>query len=123
MMKTLCSGAAALAMMTGVALAQGVSSDTTTSTQSTTTTTVIPAAPATSTYNSSKWQKSTDSNGVQTDKSQSYSSGANGSKATSTIRTTEPDGSQTSTQRDERTISPSGDTTTNKSTTTTTITH
>jgi len=118
MFKTVCAGAVALAMMTGVALAQGMSSDTTTSTSSTGTM----VAPAVGSYTSTKSQKSIDANGVQTDKSQTYTSGANGSKASTTTRTTEPDGSQTSTQRDERSVSPAGDTTTNR-TTTTTVTH
>ena len=66
------AGAAAFAMMTGVACAQGMSSDTSTSTQSTTTST----APAVGSYNSNSYQKSTDSSGNVTDKSSSYHSGA-----------------------------------------------
>jgi hypothetical protein len=119
MMKTLSVSAAALAMMTGVAFAQGMSSDTTTSSQTSQTTTTV--APGVGTYSSSKSQKSIDSNGVETDKSQSYTSGAGGSKASTTTRTIEPDGSQTRVQHDERTVSPAGDTTTNRSTTTTVV--
>jgi len=116
MMKSLLAGAAASAMMTGVALAQNMSSDTTISTQ-TTTTQVIPAPES---FSSSRSQKSIDSYGTETETSQTYSNGANGSRATSDTQTIAPDGSQTSTLHDERSVSPGGDTTTRHTTTTTT---
>jgi hypothetical protein len=105
-------------MMTGVALAQGMSSESSSSTQSTTTTVVPPVG----SYNSTETRRSTDSNGVETDKSSSYNSGPNGSKATSSSRTSSPDGSVQSMSHEKQTESPDGVSTTSKKTTTTTTT-
>jgi hypothetical protein len=114
MMKYWFAGVATFALMTGAALAQSSSSDTTTSTQSTT-------VPAVGSYSSTKSQKTIDSNGTETDKSRSYTSGADGTKASSSSLTTTPDGSKLSTSHEERTAGPPTDiTTTNRSTTTTT---
>jgi len=110
-------GVAAFAMMTGAvpaALAQSSSSSTTTS--STTT-----PAPTPGSYNWSKSQ-TIDSNGVQTDKSQSYTTGNDGTKASSTTQTMAPDGSQLTSHHEETTTTPLGGTTTDRSTTTTTTT-
>jgi hypothetical protein len=117
MMKYWLVGVSAFTMMTGVALAQGTLSDTTSSTQSTTTT----IAPQVGAYSATKSQKTIDSNGTETDRNQSYSSSAGGSRASSSSRTTGPNGSQTNMQRDERTVSPYGDSTTTNSTSTTTV--
>jgi len=108
-------GPAAFALMTGVALAQ-ITWGTTTSTQSTTTT-----APVTGGYSESNTQSSIDSNGTQTDKNQTYKSGPNGTNATAITQTTSQDGSQKSTTREDQNISPTGATTTDKTTTTTKI--
>jgi Flp pilus assembly protein TadD len=111
-------GVAAFAMMTSAAVAQSTSSDTTTSTQSTTSTVAQPLG----SYSQTKTQKTIDSSGVQTDKSQTYTSGINGTTAGSSTQTTAPDGSQLSTSHEERTASPRGDLTTTNHTTTTTKT-
>lgn len=71
MTKTWLAAAAALAMMTGGALAQTTTSSTT-STQSTTAAPV----PVTGIVSASRSQQTTDSNGVETDKTQTYSNGA-----------------------------------------------
>jgi hypothetical protein len=107
-------GVAAFAMMTGAAFAQSASSDTTTSTQSTT------VSPLVGSYSSTKSQKTIDASGAETDKSQTYTSGVNGTTAGSSTQTTAPDGSQLSTSHEERTASPRGDLTTTNHTTTTT---
>jgi hypothetical protein len=70
MIRTWLATAAVLAMMTGVALAQS-SSSSTTSTQSTTAAPV----PLYGGSSSSSTQQTTDSNGVQTDKTQTYTNG------------------------------------------------
>jgi len=111
MIKYFFVSAAALVMMTGLASAQTTSSETTTST-------VSPAAEGS--FRTTKSQMSIDGYGTQTDKSQTYTSGATGTNASSTTRVTAPDGSQSSTQRDEKSVSPSGDTTIMHSTTTST---
>lgn len=70
MIRSYLAAATALAMMTGVAVAQ-TSSSSTTSTQSTT---AIPA-PVYGGSSSRETQQTTDSNGVVVDKTQTYSSG------------------------------------------------
>jgi hypothetical protein len=70
MIRTWLTAGMALAMMTGVAVAQ-TSSTTTTSTQ---TTAPVPA-PVYGSSSSSSSQQTIDSNGVQTDKTQTYSNG------------------------------------------------
>jgi hypothetical protein len=71
------------AMMMGGALAQSATSDTTSSTTSQT-------VPAMGSYNSTKSQKTVDSNGVETDKNQTYKSNGNGTEASSSTQTTAP---------------------------------
>jgi hypothetical protein len=110
MTKTLLAGIAAFAMMTGAALAQDSSS------YSSQTTTSTPA-PVTGSYHSSETQKTMDSNGVQTDKTKSYSAGDNGTAASSSSQTTAPDGSQLNTYHEERAAAPTGDSSTTTSTT------
>jgi hypothetical protein len=120
MAKLLLTSVAVFAMVTSAAFAQSTSSDTTTSTQSTTTTIVPPPAPVLESYSTNKTQKTIESNGTETDKSQSYTNGVNGNSASSTTRTTAPDGSTLRSTHDERNASPRGDTTTTHTTTTTT---
>src|SRR5579862_9897791 len=117
MTKHLLAGAAAFAMMTGVAFAQSMSSDTSTSIQSTTTTTTAPAAGS---YNSYETHRSTDTNGDTSATSKTYQSGPAGSKATSDSQMTGPDGSQRASHEIE-TKSMDGGSTMSKQTSTTTI--
>jgi hypothetical protein len=116
MTKFLLAGASAFALMTGAAFAQGMSTDTSTSTQSTTSTT----APVMGTYNATKSQKAIDSDGTESQKSQTYSAGMGGTKATSNSSTTSADGSQQNSSQQERTSSPMGGTTSSSHTSTTT---
>jgi hypothetical protein len=118
MMKHLVAGAAALAMMTGAALAQGMSSESSSSTQSTTTT-VVPTIGSTNSYET---HRSTDGNGDSSATSKTYQSGPGGSKATSNSQTTGPDGSQSASHEIE-TKSMDGGSNTSKQTSTTTIQH
>ena len=74
------AGAAAFAMMTGVATAQSSSSSTSTTTSS---------SPAAGTYNSTTTERSMDSTGTQIDKVQTYSSEPSGTKSSSTVRSEE----------------------------------
>jgi hypothetical protein len=92
MIKTWLAAATALALMTGGALAQ-TSTSSTTSTQSTTAAPI----PMASAISASRSQQTVDSNGVETDKSQTYSNGT--------------------------TVSPSGDVSTTRKTTDSTMTH
>jgi hypothetical protein len=114
------AGAAAFAMMTSVAFAQGMSSESSTSTQSTTS-----PVPAVGSYNSSETQHSTDSNGNATDKSKTFHSGMNGSHATSSSTTVSPDGSEQSTYHEHQATAPDDGLAISKksSTSTTTIDH
>ena len=111
MMKYWLAGAAAFAMMSGVALAQGVS------TQSTTTVTTPPPV---STYTTTQTQRSTDSNGTTADKMSTYQSGPGGSKEVSKSQTVAPDGSMEKTYQEKRVDPLQGSTTYEKKTTTTT---
>jgi hypothetical protein len=111
MMKYWLAGAAAFALMSGAALAQSVS------TQSTTT--VTTPAPVVNSYSSTRTQHSTDSNGNTTDKTSSYQSGPDGSKAMSKSQTVAPDGSVQSTVKEKR-VDPMQGSTYEKQTTTTT---
>jgi hypothetical protein len=110
------AGAAAFALMTSVAFAQGMSSESSSSTQSTTTTTV----PTVGSYSSSETQHGTDSYGNTVDKSKTYNSGAGGTNATSASRITAPDGSVQSTSQEKQTNTPDGGSIITKKTTTTT---
>jgi hypothetical protein len=110
------AGAAAFAMMTGVALAQGMSSETTNSTSSTTTT----IAPIVGTYSSTSTQRTIDSNGNAVDESRSYETGTGGSSSSSSSQTISPDGSQLNSVQVEKSVTPDGGSTVSKKTTTTT---
>jgi hypothetical protein len=111
------SGIGALAMMAGPAFAQGLPTDITNS-QTTTTTTAV--APPVGTYSTSKSQKIIDSNGVETQKSESYVSGVDGVRSSSNTQTVAPDGSVLSATHEDRTTVPTGETTTTSTTTSTT---
>jgi hypothetical protein len=93
MTKTWLAAAAALAMMTGGALAQSMTTSSSTSTEST----VAAPVPVPGVVSASSSQQTVDSNGVETDKTQTYSNGT--------------------------TINPSGDVSTTRRTTDTTTTH
>ena len=93
-------GLTAFAMMTGAALAQNLPSNTTTST------TIV--APPVGTFSSTK-SRTIDSNGTQTDKSQTYTSGNGGTSSSTSTQTTTPY------------VAPYADTTTTTRSTTTTI--
>ncbi len=84
MTRHLLAGAAAFAMMTGVAFAQGMPSESSTTTRSTTTSTV----PTVGSYKSSETHWGIDRNGDATHTKKTYHSGASGSTATSKTRTT-----------------------------------
>jgi histone deacetylase complex regulatory component SIN3 len=112
MMKSLLAGAAAFAMMTGVALAQGMSSDTS---SSTTTSTVMPPVGS---FSATKSKKTMDSNGNESEHTRSYSRGSDGVDASSSSRTVTPDGSEMSTHR-EKSVSPEAGMTTQHETSTT----
>jgi hypothetical protein len=103
--------------MTGPALAQSqsLSSETTVSTQTTT----VPAPPVVDTIRTTKTQNSVDSNGVETDKSQTFTSGSKGTDATASTQTIGPDGRPLITSRHERIVEPNGDTSTINQTTAT----
>lgn len=117
MTKQLLAGAAAFAMMTGVAFAQGMASESSSST--TTTTTTAPAAGSMSTYEN---RQTTDTKGVETDTSKTFERDAAGSKATSSARVTAPDGSEQSAAHETLTTTPDGGSTLSKKSTTTTTT-
>ncbi|HEX4111151.1 MAG TPA: hypothetical protein VH020_01320 [Stellaceae bacterium] len=104
------AGVAAFAMMTGTALAQDTSSDTTTTTHS--------AGMGSS--SATKSRETVDSDGTQTDKSKSYTRDSSGIHARSDTQTVAPDGTVRSTSHDEQTASPGDDTVTRSRTTTTT---
>jgi hypothetical protein len=108
------ASAAAFAMMTGVALAQGMSSQSTTS--STTSTTV----PVVGSYSATETQRTIDSNGNQIDKSRSYQTGSGGSSSSSSSQATSPDGALQIDRHEENSVSPDGATTVTRKTTTTT---
>jgi hypothetical protein len=111
------ASAAVVAMMTGTALAQSqsLSSETTVSTQTTT----VPAPPVVDSIHTTRTQNSIDSNGVETDKSQTYTSGSMGTDATASTTTMGPDGRPLITSKQERTVSPNGDSTATSQTTAT----
>lgn len=105
MMRHWLAGAAALAMMTGVAVAQ----ESSTTTRSTTTSTV----PAVGSYKAIETHR----DGYATRSKKIYHSNANGSTVTSKTRTEMPDGSRT-TYREKETVPNSGSSIEKKSTTT-----
>jgi hypothetical protein len=104
---------AIFALTIGGALAQ-----TTDTTISTKTQTTLPV-PAISGYSATETQKTIDSNGTTTNKTQTYNSGSGSTNSSATTSTTTPGGTQTNTTTKEQTATPYGSTTT-KSTTTTT---
>jgi hypothetical protein len=107
------AGAAALAMLAGVAAAQ-------TTIDTTISKTVI--APAAGTVSSSKTQTTVKPDGTQTDKTQTYDSGSGGASSSSSTKTTAPDGSQENSWRQEWTSPrPAKESNTSTTTTTTTI--
>ena len=99
-------GLTALVMMSGGAFAQNSS----TSTQTTTST----AVPAVGSHSATKSQTTIDSNGVKTDANQNYSTGASGSNASSSVRTS---------SHEERAAAPDGSTSTTSHSSTSTTTH
>ena len=101
------AGVAVFAMMTGTALAQDTSSDTRTTTHS-----------DRGGVHSSKSRNTVDRNGVETDKSKTYSRDDRGLHVRSDTRTVTPEGSVHRTSHEERTESPGGDTMTRSRTTT-----
>ena len=104
------AGAAALALMSGVAFAQSSSTESTT--------TVTTPTPPVGSY-SSETRHTVDENGVTTDKSMSYRAGPTGSKETSASRTVAPDGSVQSNVKVRRDDALGGSSTYERQTTTT----
>jgi hypothetical protein len=111
------AGAAAFALLTGVAFAEDRPSESSTTTRSTTTSTV----PAIGNYNSSETRRDIDryGNTVHTKKINHHN--ASGSTVTSKTRTESPYGSARTTYRERQTDSPYSGSSTEKKTTTTTI--
>ena len=131
MMRHWLAGAAAFAMMTGVAFAEDRPAESSTTTRSVTTT----AAPAAGSYKATetrrgngwglghyKWKEThrgADRYGYGIDTKRTYRSNANGSTVTSKTRTTTPDAWARSTYREKATApSPYSGSTTEKTTTT-----
>jgi len=113
MKKHVFAGVAAFALISGTAMAQqGVLTDTTTVTRQST-------VPVPEGFTSQKTEKVINSNGVETSKTQTYSSGVTGSTATSATQTVAPDGTVTKSTQEERTSTPLGETTSMSKTTTT----
>ena len=115
MTRHLLAGAAAFALMTGVAFAEDMSSESSTTTRSTTTTTV----PGVGSYKSSETHQGLDRDGNAIHTKKTYHSGANGSTATTRTRTTSPDASERTTYHERQTDSPYSGSTTERKTTTT----
>jgi hypothetical protein len=111
MMKHWLAGAAAFAMMTGVALAEDRPAEATTTTRSTTT------VPAVESHKWSETHRGTDRDGYATRSKRTYHSNAHGSTVTSRIRTVMPDGSRTMSR--ERETTPYSGSSIEKKTTTT----
>ena len=108
------AGAAALAMMTGVAFAQDTSSESSTTTRSTTS-----MGPGVGGYNSSETRQGIDRDGNAVDTKKIIHGDADGSTATTQTRTASPDGSALTTSREKQTDTPYSGSTTEKTTTTT----
>ncbi len=96
------AGAAAFAMMTGLAFAQGTS-ETSTTTRSTTST-----APGAEGYHSSANRRDNDRYGDEVHTKKIDHHDANGSTAITRTRTTSPDGSARTTSREKQTDTPYG---------------
>jgi hypothetical protein len=112
-------GVAVATMTTGTALAQAQNPNPSSDTTVTTRTTTDPALPIVDSVHTSKTQNTIDSNGVQTDKRQTFTSGSRGTDATASTKTIGPDGRPLATSNQERIVSPNGDTTTTDQTTAT----
>jgi hypothetical protein len=108
------AGAAAFAMMTGVAFAQDTSSESSTTTRSTTST-----VPGVGSYSSSETRQGTDRDGNAVDTKTIFHGDAGGSTATTQTRTASPDGSALTTSQEKQTDTPNSGSTTEKTTTTT----
>jgi hypothetical protein len=102
------TGAAAFAMMTGVAFAQGTS-ETSTTTRSTTST-----APGVEGYKSSETRRDNDRYGDEVHTKKIDRHDASGSTETTRTRTESPDGSARTTSREKQTDSPYGGSTIEK---------
>jgi hypothetical protein len=100
MTKKLLVGAAALALLSGAAVAQ-----TTFETSRTTTTTVAPVAPipapVVDSYSTTKTERSYTPTGAAVETQQTYKSGLNGSASSSESKVVRPDGSSEVTTRKE----------------------
>ena len=114
MIKHWLTGAAAFAMMTGVALAQGVPSDSSTTTSK---------APAVGSYKSSETHMGLDRDGNVTHVKKTYHASASGAHATTRTRTVLPNGAAQMTSHERRTDVPYSGSSTEKKTTTTTMDH
>lgn len=113
MTKSLFIGIAAFSFMTVAASAQDVPYGPSGPTQ------LVPAPAPVGSYSASKTEKSVDSNGVETYTHQSYSSGGEGVRSSTTSQTLGPDGAPISSSSEERIATPMGSqTTTTRSTTT-----
>jgi|SRR5580704_4616149 hypothetical protein len=110
------AGAAVFAMMTGVALAQSIPSE-----SATTTRTMTSTVPADGSYKWSETRRGIDRDGNETHVKRTHHSGTDGSSVTSKTRTTMPDGDARTTYHEKQTESPHSGSTTQKKTTTTTI--
>jgi len=114
MMKSLLAGIALFSLISGSALAQDATGSPTA---------LAPAMspPVVNSYSASKTEKTIDSNGIETQSTQSYSAGAGGIRSSATSQTLAPDGTPISASQEEKTETPTGQsTTTTRSTTTTT---
>ncbi len=117
MTRYLLTGAAALALMTGAAMAQFASSSTTTTTQSVAPSVVplpplAPAVPSAGTITSTSHNERTvNENGVVVEKSQSYKNDGLNASSTSHVETRAPDGSEVTTTRKEWSQAPTSVTT------------
>jgi hypothetical protein len=116
MTEYLLASAAAIALMTGVAFAQGIPPESST----TQTTTTSPALPAGS-FKASVTQHGVDSDGNGIDTKRTYHSGPDGTSVTTRGRSTSPDGSTQTTYKEHRSDSPDHDPAMDSKTTTTPI--
>jgi hypothetical protein len=97
MTRNLLAGAAALALMTGVAFAADTESTTTTRSMTT------PAVPAAGNYQSSETHRGSDHDGYMARMKRFVHRNANGSTVSTKTRTTMPDGSRTTVREKEAT--------------------
>jgi hypothetical protein len=118
MMKFILASAAVFTLAAASAMAQDMPADPTAPTPLA----PISAPTAIPGYSSSRTVNSVDGNGVETEQTQSYSSGMTGVKATSSWQTLAPDGAEMSASHEERSVAPIGQATTTTTRTTTTTT-